>query len=255
MLLAFRQSTPVSAARGRRRCRSGNSRWPEGASTMQMRLRILVLGATPMLLSACATHGWVHKELATQRAQIDAEMSNNMATANAALVSERSARVASDSILASRDEQLRAEIEALRSQFNAKIAMMDGAMRFAMPVTFAYDDATVSDGDRAMVERFAQVAQRYYKGSMVTVEGFADPAGTESYNLDLSRRRAENVRTMLGSLGLPENQVRAVGYGEKRQVSPGASRDEAGAQENRRVVFVIDTKGGSGSVALSRPNE
>jgi outer membrane protein OmpA-like peptidoglycan-associated protein len=34
-----------------------------------------------------------------------------------------------------------------------------------------------------------------------------------------------------------------VGYGKTRLVVPGAWGDEPGAEQNRRVVFVIETKG------------
>jgi len=224
---------------------------------MQIRLRMLILSAAPMLLSACATKGWVHKQIAIERAYTDTAIMNATTNMNSQLAAERSARIAGDSMLATRLEaqtaQLRTDLDALRSQFNAKIAMVENGLMFAMPVTFGYDEATVADADRPMVERFAQVAQKYYPGSVITVEGFADPAGGDQYNVDLSRRRAENVKTMLGSLGLGE--VRAVGYGKKRQVVPGASRDEPGAQENRRVVFVIESRGNRAAVAAAQPNE
>ena len=151
--------------------------------------------------------------------------------------------------------QLRADLDSMRSQFNAKIAVVEKGIQFAMPVTFAFDDANVNDVDRPALERFAQIAQKYYGGSAITVEGFADPAGSPRYNLDLSRRRAENVRSALASLGLPQEQVSAVAYGETRQVVKGASKDEPGAEQNRRVVFVIESKGGNPAVALATPDE
>ena len=40
-------------------------------------------------------------------------------------------------------------------------------------------------------------------------------------------------------------QLKAIGYGESRQVVPGAERDDTGAEMNRRVVFVVETKGDS----------
>ena len=38
--------------------------------------------------------------------------------------------------------------------------------------------------------------------------------------------------------------MKTIGYGESRQVNPKAERDDPGAQANRRVVFVIETKAG-----------
>jgi outer membrane protein OmpA-like peptidoglycan-associated protein len=95
----------------------------------------------------------------------------------------------------------------------------------------------------AALDRFASVAAKYYPGSKVTVEGFADPAGSVEYNLNLSRRRANAVRSYVTSRGLDASLVQAVGYGESRLVRPEASRYQPGAELNRRVVFVIETPG------------
>ena len=89
----------------------------------------------------------------------------------------------------------------------------------------------------------AGVIRRVYPTALVTIEGFADPAGTVEYNLRLSRRRADAVRdVMVTRFNLPERQFRTVGYGEQvaRQIIPGARRDDPGAQLSRRVTFTID---------------
>src|SRR6185503_3557868 len=100
-----------------------------------------------------------------------------------------------------------------------------------------------------MLERFARVAKNYYPNSAITIEGFADPAGSEQYNLRLSRERAENVQRSLMSLGL-SGPTRVIGYGESRQVNQGAAKNDPGARANRRVVFVIESTGSDGLDAL-----
>jgi peptidoglycan-associated lipoprotein len=119
-----------------------------------------------------------------------------------------------------------------------------------MPVHFAFDDATVRAEDEAVLNRFAQVAQKYYPGALITVEGFADPAGSVRYNLDLSRRRAEAVKDYLSSQGL-SNELKTVGYGKTRLVVPNAWGSETGAEQNRRVVFVIETRGEAGDAGVT----
>jgi peptidoglycan-associated lipoprotein len=121
-----------------------------------------------------------------------------------------------------------------------------------MPVNFAFDDATVRTDDAPVLGRFAKVVQKYYPGSKVTIEGFADPAGSNRYNLVLSQRRATAVREYLVSQGLTGNELSVVGYGKTRLVAPGASRDQPGAEMNRRVTFVIESKP-QRSVALVAP--
>jgi outer membrane protein OmpA-like peptidoglycan-associated protein len=136
--------------------------------------------------------------------------------------------------------RLRTDLTALRTEFGAKISEVAEGLRFAMPVHFAYDDASVRQTDVAALDRFASVARKYYPGAKVTVEGFADPAGTASYNLALSRRRADAVRSFITARGLEGSLVNTVGYGETRLVTR-AERDMPGAELNRRVVFVIET--------------
>ena len=190
-----------------------------------------VLVLTP-IVAGCATKGFVRDQVAALRTSQEA-----------ALQEERNARMMGDSALQAEVASLRADIQSLRTEYGARITAMEEGVQFALPVNFAFDDATVDEADRAALDRFAQIAQRHYSGSKITVEGFADPAGSASYNLALSRRRAESVRSHLVSLGLSDALVGAVGYGEARQVAPGAERDEPGAEANRRVVFVVESRG------------
>lgn len=67
----------------------------------------------------------------------------------------------------------------------------------------------------------------------VTVEGHTDTSSTPAHNLDLSRRRANAVKTYLSAAGVPADHVAAVGFGQDQ---PVASNDTAlGRAQNRRV--------------------
>jgi outer membrane protein OmpA-like peptidoglycan-associated protein len=196
---------------------------------MSLSFRTLTVCTVGMLtLSACATRGALRR----------------------GLEDERNARIAADNaqqgdIASLRTDvaSQRADLTSLRTEFGAKIAEVAQGLQFVMPVHFAYDDATVRNADMAALNRFATVAAKYYPGSKVTVEGFADPAGTIEYNLSLSQRRANAVRDYITSRGLDGSLVSSVGYGESRLVRPDASRNMPGAELNRRVVFVIETPG------------
>ena len=204
--------------------------------------RLALVLVVPLALQACATKGFVRKEVAAVRTATDS-----------ALVVEQNARVTADNELSARIAALRTDLDSLRTHFNVRIVAMEEGLRFQMPVTFAFDDATVTSDAQPALERFARVANRYYPNSTVTIEGFADPAGSMAYNQALSQRRAENVLAQLTSLGLTGNPLRAVGYGETRPVVPSAAKDDPGAQSNRRVVFVIENVGPEAVVALALP--
>ena len=126
-------------------------------------------------------------------------------------------------------------------------------MKFAFPVTFAFNDATIRDEDRAALDRFAQVVGKHYSGTVVTVEGHADPAGSRSYNKMLSQKRAESVTSYLTTAGLTGIELRPVGMGEDRQVVKGADKDEPGAQTNRRVVFIVESTANGRVISSIQP--
>lgn len=158
-----------------------------------------------------------------------------------ARVSDNTGRIeANEATLA----MLRQDLEALSAEFGemeGQIAEIENGLRFAMPIHFEFDDADVRSMDEPQLDRFAQVAAKYYPAAIITVEGFADPAGPVAYNKWLSEQRAKNVATYLtGPGGLDASGIRTTGYGEDRLVIPGAAGPGPEGMENRRVTFVIE---------------
>jgi peptidoglycan-associated lipoprotein len=207
-------------------------------------LAVLALASTA--LSACATKGFVRTQVETSvaaersaRESADTDINGKVTTLGTDLTSVKSEVAGLKTDVAA----LRRDLTALRDEFGAKITAMENGMKFAFPVTFVYNDATVRDEDRASLDRFTQVVNKYYGGSVVTVEGHADPSGSRAFNMDLSKRRAEAVATYLTTAGLTGVDLRTVALGEDRQVVKGAEKDDPGAQANRRVVFVVETAG------------
>ncbi len=143
--------------------------------------------------------------------------------------------------LGSQVSGLENRLGAFASEFEATVARLEARLEVDMPVHFAYDDATVREGDRAGLDEFARVIREHHPGVLITVEGFTDPAGDADYNRWLGQQRANAVREYLvGSGGLNPDQVRAVSYGEaaERQVVKGAWGERGEA--NRRVALVIE---------------
>jgi peptidoglycan-associated lipoprotein len=135
------------------------------------------------------------------------------------------------------------ELQAFRSEYQVSIEKVKGMLKFDVPVHFEFDRSELRESDRPVLDRFASVVKEYYPGATVTVEGFADPAGSRAYNLELAQARAETVREYLASNGqLADDHLRAVSYGEAsdRLVVPGAKGPGDTGIENRRVTLVID---------------
>lgn len=146
--------------------------------------------------------------------------------------------------IAAEMDRMRPLLDSLRQQ-RVEIVQQPGTLvsQYIVPVHFGFDSAVVREGDMTVLSQVAEVIRQVYPTALVTIEGFADPAGSTQYNISLSRRRAEAVRDiMVSRYGLPAQQFRAIPYGEQtaRQVTPGARRDDPGAEANRRVVFTID---------------
>lgn len=193
-------------------------------------LRGSLLALTVLSMTACVRSGTFKREMTATRAEI---------------ASERTERLRADSILGADLVGLRTELKKeladLRTEFDAKIVAAGNGMKVMLPVSFAFDDAMIKDSDRAALERFSTIANKYYPGATITVEGFADPAGSQVYNQRLSLARAENVKRELATKGMDASLIRTMGFGSLRQVVQGAQKDDPGAERNRRVVFVIES--------------
>lgn len=103
-------------------------------------------------------------------------------------------------------------------------------------VTFAVDSATISPDMRAVLDDVAQ-SLITYPSSLVDVMGHTDSTGSEQYNLDLSRRRAEAVSAYLVSRGVSRARIESIGYGEQYSVADNSTPE--GRARNRRVEIRI----------------
>ncbi len=102
-------------------------------------------------------------------------------------------------------------------------------------VNFRYDSAELTPESGIVLDR---VAGRLRETPELAVEvgGHASSEGNDNYNLDLSRRRAESVRTYLIEHGVKADSMSAAGYGEQQPIVENAT--EQGRSVNRRVELV-----------------
>jgi flagellar motor protein MotB len=75
------------------------------------------------------------------------------------------------------------------------------------------------------------------RGKMVLVEGHTDDRGSEEHNLELSMKRVRQIETLMHDIGVPEENVSVIGYGESMPKYDNST--EEGRQKNRRVDFKI----------------
>lgn len=103
-------------------------------------------------------------------------------------------------------------------------------------VYFDYDQSDVRNGhDRELVESHAAYLSANPNVG-TRLEGHADERGSREYNLALGERRANSVKHMLGILGVSDEQMSVLSYGEEQPAATG--HDDTSWQLNRRVEFV-----------------
>ncbi|MEB0048722.1 MULTISPECIES: OmpA family protein [unclassified Pseudomonas] len=71
----------------------------------------------------------------------------------------------------------------------------------------------------------------------VRVDGHTDASGKETYNEQLSLRRAKSVSTVLTHVGMKEQNIQLRGLGSKEPVASNTTA--TGRTENRRVSIVV----------------
>jgi outer membrane protein OmpA-like peptidoglycan-associated protein len=128
-------------------------------------------------------------------------------------------------------QQLRQELAALQAQQTYR-----GLVLTLGDVLFETGKADLRPGALRNLYPLVTFLQKYPERQAI-IEGHTDNVGSESYNLELSQRRADAVRAFLLQNGVNAAQITTRGYGK---ASPVASNDtEAGRQQNRRVEIII----------------
>jgi outer membrane protein OmpA-like peptidoglycan-associated protein len=103
------------------------------------------------------------------------------------------------------------------------------------PVFFKSASAEILDRSFNMLREIAELIKAHPELGTISVEGHTDARGTKRRNLELSKARAESVRTFLIAHGAPAERVEAHGFGSDRPIKQGS--DEAALEANRRVEF------------------
>jgi len=144
-------------------------------------------------------------------------------------------------------DQLRDESKTRQDELYAALSQMEG--KFASirrdargtivslaDILFDFDKATLRRDVEFNLVKIATILNQF--GEMkILIEGHTDSIGTDEYNLDLSKRRAEAVYDFLASQDVDPSRMSWEGYGESRPVADNGT--DEGRQMNRRVDLVI----------------
>jgi len=103
-------------------------------------------------------------------------------------------------------------------------------------VTFDLDSAGLRSEFFDVLASVALVLEEYEK-TVLVIDGHTDSTGSRSYNMELSRRRAEAVGEYLISQGIRPVRLATYGYGPDHPVA--SNETAAGRQANRRVELTL----------------
>ena len=82
-------------------------------------------------------------------------------------------------------------------------------------IYFDFDSDAVKSEYRPLVEAHAKYMLAHPDAKMV-IQGNTDERGTREYNLSLGQRRSVAVKKALNLLGVQDNQIETVSYGEEK---------------------------------------
>lgn len=102
-------------------------------------------------------------------------------------------------------------------------------------IYFEYDSSQVLNEFFPVIEAHAQYLMAH-PNQHIVLEGHSDERGTREYNIALAEQRAKAVFKMMQLIGVMNNQVDIVSYGEEKPVAMG--HDNGSFELNRRVEIV-----------------
>jgi len=153
------------------------------------------------------------------------------------------AKMATNTALGQRDQateqaaRLQAEVDQLKATPTPR-----GLVLTLGDVLFDTGRAELNPGSARKLDQLAQFLTDH-RERRVQIDGFTDSVGTDSYNQDLSQRRADAVKSSLIARGIDSSRIGSQGYGKGFPVANNV--DSGGRQLNRRVEVVIGGDNGA----------
>ncbi|MBX3577994.1 MAG: OmpA family protein [Rhizobiaceae bacterium] len=131
-------------------------------------------------------------------------------------------------------DQQEAKLRAQLQGTGVSVTRVGDQIILNMPsnITFPTDQDQVMASFYPTLNSVALVLKEFNK-TLVDVYGHTDSTGSDSYNQDLSQRRALSVANYLSSQGVDGRRFVVTGFGETRPIASNAN--DGGRAQNRRV--------------------
>jgi len=202
----------------------------------------VLLVAGGLTLTGCATKEFVQEQVQASEARTGAKVAEVQTSveANQAEIGKLEARTTqmagqlaelSDT---AKDALMRAEEagKLAKGKFLYEVTLTDE------DVQFGFDNYKLSDEAKAALDAFAAKVKADNKNAFIEIQGHTDNIGSETYNLKLGYKRAEQVLRYLNmEQGFPLHRMNVISYGEYKSLVEGT--DRAARAQNRRVTMVV----------------
>ena len=107
------------------------------------------------------------------------------------------------------------------------------------PILFDYDKSNIKPQAAFELDKLVAIMKKY-PSMVIKVESHTDNRASDSYNMNLSERRAQSTVQYVISKGIDRNRISGSGFGESRPaIACGNGCTEAQHQQNRRSEFII----------------
>jgi outer membrane protein OmpA-like peptidoglycan-associated protein len=169
------------------------------------------------------------QDLSQTRSALAASQRIGEATAEQ-LSTEQEARAAAEKRAADAQAAL-AKLAAVKEEPRGMVITLSGS------VLFASNRAVLLPEARTRLDQVAEVLLTSRERKL-TVEGYTDSQGSVNFNLDLSQRRADAVRSYLVERGYQGDLIQAHGLGKGNPIADNGSAE--GRANNRRVEIIIE---------------
>ncbi len=203
---------------------------------------IAVLAVVGLTLSGCATKEYVQETINSSLQNTNAKLAEVESS-----VEQNQAEI---SKLHEKDAELDAKIQKLSSEAREALERAQEAGKLAKgkflyevtltddDVHFGFNKYELSDEAKAALDEFAAKVKAENKNVYIEIQGHTDNIGSESYNLKLGYKRAEQVMRYLNMQhGFPLHRMNVISYGEYKPIADNSTRE--GRAKNRRVTLVV----------------
>jgi len=182
----------------------------------------------------------LQKNMSQEQAAELAKLRGDYKTQQGQLVNSEAARKEAERRAAQAAADL-ARIASVKQESRGMVITLSGE------VLFTSGKAELLPAAQAKLTEVANALTQQSPDATIVVEGHTDAQGSQTFNLDLSTRRATAVRDYLASHGVAPDRIRAEGLGFSRPI--GDNKTAEGRANNRRVEIVVQPQPGAATPA------